>query len=141
MHFSPWKHKISKGQTIPSTMAEKPVSTSAIINKYHYDYTNPESQRVVMLNTSSNILHLRQLFLTNADQLFLFNTCCTLWYNKVKEEAHGPHHSPKLQCPNVTQVSLNKLLCHILDINILQMWISTCTPCLIPIKNTLAHCW
>lgn len=52
-------------------MAEKPVSTSAIINKYHYDYTNPESQRVVMLNTSSNILHLRQLFLTNADQLIV----------------------------------------------------------------------
>lgn len=138
MHFSPWKHKISKGQTIPSTMAEKPVSTSAIINKYHYDYTNPESQRVVMLNTSSNILLLRQLFLKNAVQLFPIYIC--YMYNKVKEKAHGPHHSPKQQCPNVTQVSLNKLLCHILDINILQMWISTCTPCLIP-KNTIAHCW
>lgn len=58
-------------------MAEKPVSTSAIINKYHYDYTNPESQRVVMLNTSSNTLFARQLFLTNAVQLFPINTCCT----------------------------------------------------------------
>lgn len=137
MHFSPWKHKISKGQTIPSTMAEKPVSTSAIINKYHYDYTYPESQRVVMLNTSSNILLLRQLFLKNAVQLFPIYIC--YMYNKVKEKAHGPHHSPKQHCLNVTQVFLNRLIhvCHILDINILQIWIS-CASSLIT-RNTLAH--
>lgn len=40
---SPWKHKVSHSEAIPSGMPEKPVLSTSIVHKYHQHYRYPES--------------------------------------------------------------------------------------------------